>query len=276
MARPITFLSDYGDADEFAGVCRAVVAAIAPGARLIDLAHGIPPGDVRRGALALESAVPLAPAGVHLAVVDPGVGTRRRAVAVRSGDEGRVFVGPDNGLLAPALARLGGASQAVEISDSPFRRRPVAPTFHGRDVFAPVAAHLAMGASLAEAGEPIDPDSLIPLRLPEPTVERGRLSAHVLYADRFGNLVLDATPRELAAAGLEEVAACALTVRGERHELLRGATFGDAPAGGLVLYGDSSGRLGIAVNGASAAEALQVSRDEEVAIEPIAQAGPRA
>ena len=143
---PITFLSDYGDEDEFAGVCRAVIAQIAPEAPLIDLTHGIGRQRCRQGALALANALPFCPPGVHLAVVDPGVGADRRPVAVTTMEEGRFLVGPDNGLLAPAIERLGGAARAVDLANSPFRLEPVSATFHGRDLFAPVAAHLALGA----------------------------------------------------------------------------------------------------------------------------------
>src|SRR5918999_1729963 len=152
---PITFLSDYGYEDEFAGVCRAVVSQIAPDARLTDLTHGIVRGDVRHGALAL---------------VDPEVGTSRRAVAVTTMDEGRFLVGPDNGLLAPSIERFGGAARAIDLSRSPFRLEPVSATFHGRDLFAPVAAHLAIGARLDEAGEKFDPAELTALELPRPEV----------------------------------------------------------------------------------------------------------
>ena len=254
----VTFLSDYGYEDEFAGACRAVVARLAPDVRLVDLTHGIPPGDVRRGALALAAAAPVVGSAVHLAVVDPGVGTERRAVAVRAADGGHL-VGPDNGLLAPAIAALGGAEEAVDIGRSALRLEPVAPTFHGRDLFAPVAAHLACGRPLAAAGEPVDPGGLTPLDLPRPSREGDVLVAHVLYADRFGNLVLDADADEL-----HELDAI-LGVRLGARELtaVRGRTFADG-AGGLVVYGDSSGRLGIALDGGSAADHLGVGRDDEV------------
>ena len=150
--RPVTFLSDYGTADEFVGVVHAVIARIAPDARVIDISHGIQRQDVLQGALMLARTLPYAPAGVHLAVVDPEVGARRRAIALRTADEDRLLVGPDNGLLLPASERFGGIVEAVEISASPWRLEPVAATFHGRDLFAPVAARLASGAPLAEAG----------------------------------------------------------------------------------------------------------------------------
>lgn len=266
MSRPITFLSDYGEQDEFAGACRAVISSIAPDARVIDLIHGLPPGDVRRGALALEAAVPFAPPGVHLAVVDPGVGTARRAVAVRAGEGEGIFVGPDNGLLSLALERCGGASEALEISASPFRREPVAPTFHGRDLFAPVAAQLALGTPIADVGEPLDTATLVSLKLPEPEIADGRLTVHVLYADRFGNLILDAKPPALAAAKLEGAKPVTITAGDCHLRAARGTTFADAGSSGLILYNDSSGRLGIAVNRGSAAAAFKVGQDDELTL----------
>ena len=159
-ARPITFLSDYGYDDEFAGLCRAVIAGIAPDVRIIDLTHGIRRHAVTEGAAVLANALPYTPAGVHLAVVDPGVGSTRRAVALRVADDDRVLVGPDNGLLWPAAQKLGGVVEAIDLELSPFRLEPVSATFHGRDLFAPVAARLAAGAAFAEAGEAIDPATL--------------------------------------------------------------------------------------------------------------------
>src|SRR3954465_11986687 len=187
MARPVTFLSDYGLADEFVGVVHGVLARLCPDARVIDLTHGIRRHDVLAGALVLERALPFTPPGVHLAVVDPEVGARRRAVAVRTADEDRLLVGPDNGLLIPAAERFGGAVEAVEISRSPWRLEPVSATFHGRDVFAPVAARLAAGEALADAGDPLDPSELVALQLPSARLEQDVLIVHALAADRFGN-----------------------------------------------------------------------------------------
>src|ERR671915_1654673 len=161
VARPITFLSDYGLADEFVGVVHGVIARLCPEARVIDIVHGIPRQDVRAGSAVLARALPYLPAGVHLAVVDPEVGARRRAVALRTVEEDRLLVGPDNGLLIPAAERFGGVAEAVEISSSPWRLEPVSATFHGRDVFAPVAARLACGAPLAEAGTPLEVGELV-------------------------------------------------------------------------------------------------------------------
>src|SRR5215208_4040183 len=187
-ARPITFLSDYGYDDEFAGVCRAVIARIAPDARVIDLTHGIERHAVLQGAAVLANALPYAPPGVHLAIVDPGVGSDRRAIAVRVPDGDRLLVGPDNGLLWPAIDRFGGVAVAADVSLSPFRLEPISATFHGRDVFAPVAAQLARGAGLADAGEELDPAEIQRLEMPEPAIDtEGGVLAHVVHLDRFGN-----------------------------------------------------------------------------------------
>src|ERR687893_2108282 len=160
--RPLTFLSDYGTDDEFVGVVHAVIARLAPAAPVIDLTHGIPRHGVLQGALTLARTLPYAPPGVHLAVVDPEVGARRRAVALRTADEDRLLVGPDNGLLLPAAQRFGGIAEVVEISGSPWRLEPVSATFHGRDLFAPVAARLAAGAPLPDARPPLEPVELVP------------------------------------------------------------------------------------------------------------------
>src|SRR4051794_37595572 len=185
----LTFLSDYGLLDEFVGVCHGVIARLAPEVRVIDITHGVARHDVRAGALMLDGALPYLPAGVHLAVVDPEVGGRRRAVALRCAEEDRMLVGPDNGLLSLAAERFGGAVEAAEISRSPWRLEPVSATFHGRDLFAPVAAHLAAGEPLAAAGDPLDVADLVALELPSARVEAGALVVHALASDRFGNVL---------------------------------------------------------------------------------------
>jgi S-adenosylmethionine hydrolase len=266
MTHPITFLSDYGPDDGFAGVCRAVIARIAPQARVIDLSHGIARHDVRRGAIVLANALPYAPAGVHLAVVDPGVGSDRRAIAVRSAD--RLLVGPDNGLLSLALARLGGATEAVEVSASPVRLEPVSATFHGRDVFAPVAAHLALGAEPAELGEWIAVDSLVGIVLPESAIEPGCLRATVGDLDGFGNAALLATAEEGAAAGLAPGRALSVETPATTVDAVFALTFADVAAGGLIVYADSDGCLALAVNRGSAVERLGLSAGDRVALRP--------
>src|SRR5436305_8461466 len=180
----VTLLTDYGYDDEFAGVCRGVIATITPEAQVIDITHGVPRHGVREGAVALRNSLGYFPVGVHVAVVDPQVGTERRAIAVRCGD-GRVLVGPDNGLLSLALDQAGGAVEAVDISRSPHRLEPVSATFHGRDVFAPVGAALADGAPLAAAGDPIDSGELQRLELPAPRRDGGGLVAHALLIDVY-------------------------------------------------------------------------------------------
>lgn len=268
VSRPVTFLSDYGTADEFAGVCRAVIARIAPAVTVIDLTHGIPRHAVRQGAFVLAGALPFAPAGVHLAVVDPGVGSKRRPVAVRVDSEERLLVGPDNGLLAPAIATLGGAREAVDLTASPFRLTPLSATFHGRDLFAPVAARLAAGAELAEAGAPVEPASLAALELPRPLIERRRILAHVLHVDAFGNALLDVGPAELSDTFLRKGESAALEIGGSPLTLPFTATFSDVAPGEPLLYEDSSRRLAIAINQGSAASALRLAPDDEVTISP--------
>jgi S-adenosylmethionine hydrolase len=266
-ARPITFLSDYGNADEFAGVCRAVIAAIAPEASVIDISHGIRRHDVRRGAAVLADAVGFAPPGVHLAVVDPGVGTRRRAIAAAS-DDGRLFVGPDNGLLAPALAACGGVLEAVDISESPARLEPVSATFHGRDIFAPVAAHLANGAGLRELGEPVDHATLAVLAetRPEIDAEVGRLTVEVGDVDGFGNAALLASVGDAEAAGLEAGRRLRVTAPRRSDEVLYARTFADVAEGEPLLYADSSGALALAVNRGDAARRLDVEPGDRIAL----------
>ena len=260
----ITFLSDYGPWDEFVGVCHAVIARRCPAARVIDLGHGVPRHDVRAGALALRAALPYAPAGVHLAVVDPGVGGERRAVAARVAHEGRVLVGPDNGLLAVAAEDLGGVVEAVDVSDSAECLRPISATFHGRDVFAPVAAALAGGAQLAEVGEPLEPATLAALSLPCARLEGETLIAHALTTDVYGNVSLDATLEDVAAIGVHPGGALAVTGPHAAAGALLARTFGDVPSGTLLAYRDARGSLALAVNGGSAAALLELARDDEL------------
>ena len=261
----ITFLSDYGVSDDFVGVCHGVIASVCPQARVIDVTHGIPRHDVRAGAVVLDEALPYMPRGVHLAIVDPGVGGRRRAVALRLGDE-RLMVGPDNGLLWPAAHRCGGIVQAVDIGQSPFRLEPVSATFHGRDIFAPVAARLASGAPLADAGEQCDPAALVTLELPRPRIDGDWLLAHVLYIDRFGNLELDAGRDAGARLELEPGDQLTLRAGSRSYECPFVATFSDVDPGQLLVYEDSYGRLAVAVRDGSAAEHLDTEADAEIRI----------
>jgi S-adenosylmethionine hydrolase len=253
VARPILFLTDYGLADEFVGMCHAVIARLAPEVRVIDLSHGISPGDVLGGAVTLASAVPHSPQdAVYLAVVDPGVGTERRTVAL---DAGRgALVGPDNGVLALAAEALGGVDRAVEIDPSRVAPGPVSATFHGRDVFAPAAAVIASGGRLEELGSEFDPSSVARVAIDEPIVSAVRLETIALGVDRFGNVRLAARPGDLARAGLGDRFG---VVRGDRRFTARMIrTFADLGPNELGLLEDSAGWLALVRNGSSAADAL--------------------
>jgi S-adenosylmethionine hydrolase len=267
MTPAISFMSDYGRDDDFVGVCHGVIARICPEARVVDITHGIERHDVRQGALVLRNTLPYLPAGVHLAVVDPQVGTERRGVAVRCND-GRVLVGPDNGLLSLAWAGSGGVDLAVDISRSPHRLEPVSATFHGRDLFAPVAAQLAAGADLADAGEPVEPGELATVELPVARLEDQRLVAHVLVTDRFGNASLNVDHEQLAGSGLRLGATVELEVNGERFLAAYTQTFADVKPGELLIYEDAYRTLAVAINRGDAAGTLGLAPDAEVVLRP--------
>lgn len=261
----ISFLSDYGHDDEFVGVVHSVIRGIAPEARVIDLTHGIPPHDTRAGGLALARAVQYVAPGVILAVVDPGVGTSRRAVAVEVADGAGVFLGPDNGLLAPAVAMAGGATRAVELRDPRFHLEAPGPTFAGRDVFAPVAAHLCTGVELDELGPPVDTATLLPGVLPVSRSEGEVVVAEVLWVDRFGNAQLNVGPDELP---------------GRRHTLTTStavrtatvaASYGDVPPGGVGLVVDAYGLVSLALDRHSAAEELGLEAGAELRLAPLTE-----
>jgi hypothetical protein len=240
-----------------------VIKRIAPRADVIDITHGIAPQQVLQGALVLADTLPFMPVGVHLAIVDPGVGGNRRPLALRGGD-GRLYVGPDNGLLLVAADRLGGAEEAVEIVNPAYLLEPVSPTFHGRDIFAPAAAHLACGVPLAELGPPLVPADLVRLELPAARIEPGRIQATVLVVDRFGNVRLNTAAHDLEAAGLEHGEQVDVEIASRRYSALVARTFVDAHPGGLILYEDSSGSLALAVNRGSAARLLATVVGQEV------------
>src|SRR5262249_8268625 len=197
----ITFLSDFGLADDFVGTCHGVIKRIAPEAQIIDITHGIRPGHVLQAALMLANTMPYMPAGVHLAVVDPGVGSTRRPLVLRDG-EGRLYVGPDNGLLLPGVERFGGVAAAHELANPAYALESVSRTFHGRDLFSPAAAHLACGVDPGELGPPIAPEELVRLELPQPDVGQARIRATVLGVDRFGNIALNLAREHLDAVGV--------------------------------------------------------------------------
>jgi S-adenosylmethionine hydrolase len=263
----VTLLTDYGRDDDFVGVCHGVMRSIEPDLRIIDITHGINRYAVREGALVLRNTLPFMPVGVHMAVVDPQVGTERRAVALRTGD-GRTLVGPDNGLLSLAWERCGGVELAVDVTRSPHRLEPVSATFHGRDIFAPVAAQLAAGAQLADAGDPVDPDALVVVELPLPRTEDGALVAHALVLDRFGNVGLNVGHEQLAGSGLTLGGTIELETGGERYLAKYAQTFADVTAGELLVYEDAYRTLAVAINRGDAASTLGMRPDAEVRLRP--------
>jgi S-adenosylmethionine hydrolase len=257
----VTFLSDYGYRDEFVGVCHGVIAARCPQARIIDLTHGIDLGDIRAGALVLRAALPYMPLGIHLAVVDPGVGGDRRAVVLRTPEGPRFLVGPDNGLLLAGASLFGGAAAAYDIGNSPERLASDSRTFDGRDVFAPVAGALAAGVGPAELGEAIDPAGLVELELPAARIDGDLAFVPVLSIDGYGNVALADLDLDLGPAE-----ALVVETAGEQLSIPRGTRFGDVAPGQLVAYIDSRGALALAVNGGSAAKRLGLGVDDVVAV----------
>jgi S-adenosylmethionine hydrolase len=251
----ITFLTDFGLEDDFVGTCHGVIARIAPDVRVIDMTHGIRPGRVLQGALMLANALAYMPAGVHLAVVDPGVGGQRRPLALRDGD-GRLYVGPDNGLLLPAADRFGGVAEAVELANPAYALAHVSRTFHGRDLFSPAAAHLALGVPLGDLGPPLDPEALVRLDVPAPEIGGKRIRATVLAVDRFGNAALNLTRDDLDRAGIVPGTTVELEAGGNRFFAVAARTFADARAGDLLLYEDSYRNVAVAVSRGSAAGLL--------------------
>ncbi len=265
MARFITFLTDFGLQDDFVGTCHGVIKRIAPDAEIIDITHGIPPQGVLQGALTLANALPFFPVGVHLAVVDPGVGGARRALALRD-NEGRVHVGPDNGLLIPAAEKFGGIAEARELTNPEYALESVSRTFHGRDLFAPAAAHLALGVELAALGPPIAPDALARLDLPEPELGTARIRATVLAIDRFGNVQLNVNRSHADEVGIVPGTRVELQAGAERYYAVAARTFADARPGDLILYEDAYRNLSIAISGGNAAAMLGLAAGREVRI----------
>ncbi|WP_225993327.1 SAM hydrolase/SAM-dependent halogenase family protein [Actinomadura rudentiformis] len=295
----ITFLTDYGLDDGFVASCHGVAARIAPDVRIIDITHLVPAGDVRRGAAVLAQTVPYLPPGVHVAVVDPGVGTSRRAIAIEAGD--RIFVGPDNGLLSWAARGLapGGTyslapwrtpagestpaanePRAFELTNSKLWLDPVSPTFHGRDIFTPVAAQLAGGLDISAVGRPVDPASLITLPSPTRRVQNGGAEGEVLTVDRFGNIQLSLTRSDLDQLGAHPGDSLTITLgvtarlQGSEPQRRRTfsvpyrETFGSVPPGELVAYADSVGCVALAVNSGDAAQRLGLPPGARIRISP--------
>jgi S-adenosyl-L-methionine hydrolase (adenosine-forming) len=263
----VTLLTDYGRNDDFVGVCHGVILGIHPEAQIVDISHGIERYAVRQGAIVLGNTLPYMPVGVHMAVVDPQVGTERRAVALRTAD-GRLLVGPDNGLLSVAWERCGGVELAVDVTRSPHRLEPVSATFHGRDLFSPVAAHLAAGAELADAGDPLNPGELERVELPRPRREEDGLVAHMLVVDRFGNVGLNVSHDDLAGSGITLGGSVELDVAGERFLATYARTFADVRVGELLVYEDAYRTLAVAINRGDAAATLGLRPNAEVRLRP--------
>lgn len=268
VSRVITFLSDYGLEDEFVGVCHGVMARIAPDARIVDVHHNILRQDIRHGAIVLAQSMPYMPEGVHLAVVDPTVGSSRRAVVIEAAS-GATFVGPDNGLLLPAVEIKGGMARAFEINRADFMLTPVSRTFQGRDVFAPAAAHVARGVDPSELGDAIPDEDLARLVIPAAWVHDDHLHAEVLQIDRFGNLQLNCNAAQLEELGLE-IQGAMLEVRLEGHRLRvpLGRTFADVAPGSYVLVEDSYRYLSLAINKGDAGGRLRARSGSTAIVGP--------
>ena len=260
----ITFLSDFGLKDDFVGTCHGVMKRIAPEAQIIDITHGIPPQAVLQGALVLANTIGFMPVGVHLAIVDPGVGGPRRPIVLRDEDD-RTYVGPDNGLLLPAASRAGIAA-AHELANPDYALETISRTFHGRDLFSPAAAHLARGAALDELGPPVDPESLVRLDLPELVVTDGGIVATLLYVDSFGNIALNLTRDDVEGLGIVAGARVELELSGERYYAVMARTFADARPGDVILYEDSYKNMSLAISRGSAARMLHAAPGQAIQI----------
>ena len=260
----ITFLTDFGLEDDFVGTCHGVMKRIAPEVEVMDVTHGIAPQSVLQGALVLANTVPYLPEGVHLAVVDPGVGSNRKALALRV-DE-RFFVGPDNGLLIPAAEKLGGIAAAHEITNRDYALEPVSATFHGRDVFAPAAAHLANGLEIGELGPAVEPGSLVSLELPKPHFSQRRIRARCLYVDRFGNMQLNLNHSDLEQCGLEPGHKVEVECAGDLYYATVARTFADARGGEIILYEDAYQNVALAISGGNAADTFHVAAGADLRI----------
>jgi S-adenosylmethionine hydrolase len=261
--RFVTFLTDFGLQDDFVGTCHGVIRSIAPDVQIIDVTHGIPAGGVLQGALVLENTVPYMPVGVHLAVVDPGVGGARRPLALEDG-EGRLYVGPDNGLLVRAAERKGPVARAHELANPDYALPSVSRTFHGRDLFSPAAAHLALGVDLAELGPPVDAEALVRIDVPRPELGTTRIRATVLYVDRYGNIQLNLTREHLEHASIVPGARVELELGTERYYAIAARTFSDARPGDIILYEDAYRNVSVAINQGNAKEMFGLAPGREL------------
>jgi S-adenosyl-L-methionine hydrolase (adenosine-forming) len=263
----VTFLSDYGLQDEFVGVCHGVMLSVAPFLKIVDINHQILRQDIRHGAVVLLQAIRYMPDAVHLAVVDPSVGSDRRAVVIESG-WGETFVGPDNGLLLPAAQARGGIKRAFEIVDQRFLLTPVSRTFQGRDVFAPVAAHIASGVDPAELGPAVAADDLVPLEISHAWVHDDHLHAEVLQVDRFGNLQFNFDRPTMETAGIADFPAVEVRMEGHRLKVPYEPTFAAVPEGAFVLVEDSYRYMSLAINTGDAAARLRARAGSTAIIGP--------
>ncbi|MEU1883056.1 SAM-dependent chlorinase/fluorinase [Streptosporangium sp. NPDC020072] len=268
MTPVITLLTDYGLADGYVAACHGVIVLTAPQARIIDVCHLVPTGDVRRAAAILAQTIPHLPPGVHVAAVSP-VGASRRAVAIEAGEH--VFLGPDNGVLSWAVSAAGGARTAYELTNEDLFRKPVSPTFHGRDVFAPVAARVATGLPLAELGPPIPPERLVALRAPTSLVRDDEVEGEVLSVDGHGNVQLSVSAADLAVVGVRPGGSLVVWL-GRRHAAVPfRETFAAVSPGELVAFTDSAGLVALAVNAGDASQRLALPPGAHVRL----SSGPR-
>jgi S-adenosylmethionine hydrolase len=265
----VSLLSDFGGRDVSAGIMRAVVVGICPRATIVDLSHDIDKFAIRDGALMLWGAAPHLPLGTHVAVIDPGVGTARKGIAMETA-RGDYLVGPDNGLLMPAAARLGGIVRVHLLENPDYALPEISSSFHGRDVFAPAAAHLADGLAIEELGRAVDPRRLLDLEWPRPDIRPGRLSSSAIYLDTFGNIKLSALADDLMAAlpGLQfgDRVSIVLGRGGGARQVhaVWARTFGDVPEGAPLLTADSYGRVAVSVHQGSAASSYGIALDSDV------------
>ena len=269
----VSMLTDWGLRDPYAAICHGVVLNIIPEALIVDITHEIDKYNIRHGALMLWCALPYLPIGAHMAVVDPGVGTTRRPIAIETA-RGDLLVGPDNGLLIPGAERLGGIMRVHLIDSIQYRLPVLTSTFHGRDLFAPAAAHLALGVPLEAIGPEIDASELVQIDWPPVVVREDELESTVIYTDTFGNLKLTGVTADLLDAldGLQHGDELEVRFGGRKKALTMpwAPTFGDVPAGGHLVYEDSYGRLCIAQNQGSAAESLSIAEGTSVTVRRVA------
>lgn len=263
--RFVTFLSDYGLEDEFVGVCRGVIKRFAPDVEIIDIAHGIPPQDIRAGATVLAQAVRYMPPAVHMAVVDPGVGTKRRAIVLAT-KTGPPLVGPDNGVLWLAAEALGGATDAYSIDNESLYLEQTGRTFHGRDIFAPVSARLALGMPMDEVGAQLALDEIVKLDVPAPQIHDDHVHARVLQTDHFGNLQLNCVREDIESIGVLLGDVVEIRLGARSFHVSYGQAFSEVSVGKLVLLEDSHRALSIAINQGDARSVLEAGRGDPIIV----------